>query len=155
MSRRPLICASTGTVICCSTSSAARPGHCVITCTQLLATSGYASTGSLMKAMMPHTRITTPSAITSRRSRSAKSRIQRIMRGVRPLPFDCGCELQSVLDGFVALVQTREDILQTVRRYFAAVNLHTTELLAAERPEHPILVVKTQDRGGRNHHAVA
>ena len=40
-------------VTCCSTSSAARPGHCVITCTQVFATSGYASTGSFLKAMMP------------------------------------------------------------------------------------------------------
>ena len=40
MSRRPLIWVSMGIVICCSTSSPARPGHWVITCTQLLATSG-------------------------------------------------------------------------------------------------------------------
>jgi hypothetical protein len=46
MCATPFTCTSIGTVTCCSISSAACPGHCVMTWTQVSATSGYASTGS-------------------------------------------------------------------------------------------------------------
>ena len=49
----PFIATSTGTVINRSTSSDARPGHCVITSTMGGERSGYASTGKRVNDQMP------------------------------------------------------------------------------------------------------
>src|SRR5579862_5647517 len=63
----PLISRSSGTVISCSTSSAARPGICVVTCAATSPNSGYASTDSVSQAYTPKPRSRAASTMTATR----------------------------------------------------------------------------------------
>src|SRR5437868_2445904 len=63
---------SIGTVTCCSTSSAAKPGYGVMTTTPGSEMSGYASSLSCANAHTPPTAITRAATMTSPRRASAK-----------------------------------------------------------------------------------
>src|SRR5580692_3989904 len=63
----PLISRSSGTVISCSTSSAASPGTCVMTCAATSPSSGYASTERVSQAYTPKPLSSSASRITATR----------------------------------------------------------------------------------------
>src|SRR3954471_3641297 len=77
----PASATSSGSVTCFSTSSAARPGNSVMTVTCVSVTSGKASTGNCLKAMMPAPINSTVPSITNSGCLSANSTIFCIMAG--------------------------------------------------------------------------
>src|SRR2546426_3797881 len=74
---------SSGIVTCFSTSSGARPGNRVITCTWMSETSGKASIGSASKAAMPAPTKSATSSITNSGWRSANATTRVIMEALR------------------------------------------------------------------------
>src|SRR6266404_2381812 len=137
----PFIWISMGIVICCSTSSASRPGHCVITCTQVLAMSGYASTGSVLNAITPQRKSSTAMLRTMKRLSRAFS------MAVESLLLDRVLEFQRVPNYFLPGAHAAKDFLHAAGQHLAAGYFHAPKLFSRQREVHPILVVQMQNRG--------
>src|SRR5579883_2171641 len=144
----PLTSVSLGPLTRCSTSWAACPGHCVITCTQVSATSGYASIGSRWKATTPQARRSTPTNRTRTRWCSAQSTIRRIIAS------GAGCradERQRVEGDLVARREAGEDLLRAVGQHPTRLDLRAPEAARPLDPEDPAPILEAEHRGGRRH----
>src|SRR5215831_19000314 len=138
----PFNSTSRGTVICCSTSSAAWPGHCVMTWAYVSATSGYASIGRAWNEMMPHTKSTSAPPRTSRGLVRATSMAFRSMGSVSgALLGDLGGEFEGVDDQFIARSYALANFQHAVGSEPIGNHFDLAEPLVALLLKHPILVV--------------
>src|SRR5689334_18135231 len=98
----PFSARSIGTVICCSTSSAARPGYSVITTACVSEISGYASTFNCWNDHTPSTTRPSAATIVTKRCRTAKrSNLAIMLLGLQ--------QHRAVHDGAVSRAQPRKD----------------------------------------------
>src|SRR5580698_1835386 len=109
-----------GTVTCCSISSEARPGHCVITWTHVFATSGYASTGRALNARMPQANRRMAMQRTMKRLLRAASTMERIIADSPRSLFHHALEFQRIRDHLLARLDAGQDFLQAAGKHFAA-----------------------------------
>src|SRR5580700_6809529 len=138
----PLISRSSGTVISCSTSSAARPGTWVVTCAATSPSSGYASTESVSQAYTPKPASSTARTMTATRRCRQKPTNWSIIEQDSALDHDLLASLQAVQD------RHRSALLQ-VRFHGAAF-----EGPRSNRHEDAGAVVVHQERRGGHHDLV-